>query len=302
MIASGEVGLPGAVRSARSRQHLGPRAPGQPFKSIPMATPTETEQTPIAGQVLLYKTPEPLDPVRHANLGMIASDRPYGFAHKQHFVPVQVAEFAQVAINYPIVFAGDDYAPIAIMGLQGGENLYIAEDGAFRVGAYAPSFIRRYPFVGARDDAAQRMVICIDRSFALWTETNPTVKLFENGQPTDFTKSCIEFCQQFDQDRAVTEAFCKLLRELDILETKQTSFTPRLPDGSAGEPVLIAEYFAVSEEKLKTLSPEKVADLAFNGALSAIYAHLMSLNCWDRIILESAARQTPGATALNVKL
>ena len=264
-----------------------------------MATPTQPE-TPIAGQVLLYVNPEPLDPVRHANLGMIASDKPYSFAHKQHFVPVQVSEFAQVAVNYPIVFAGEDYAPIAIMGLQGGENLYISEDGAFRVGAYAPAFIRRYPFVGARDDSAQRMVICIARAFALWTDTNPTVKLVENGQPSDFTKSCIDFCQQFDQDRAITDAFCKLLRELDILETKQTSYTPRLADGSAGAPQLIAEYFAVSEEKLKALPNDKVVELANNGALSAIYAHLMSLNCWDRILLESAARKTPAATALGV--
>jgi hypothetical protein len=264
-----------------------------------MATPTQPDQSPIAGQVLLYSNPEPLDPVRHANLGMIASDRPYGFARKQHFVPIQVGEFSQAAINYPIVFAGEDYSPIAIMGLQGGENLYIAEDGAFRVGAYAPAFIRRYPFVGARDDSAQRVVICIDRSFALWTETNPTVKLFENGQPTDFTKSCIDFCQQFDQDRAITESFCKLLRDLDILETKQTSYTPRLADGGVGDPVLIAEYYAVSEEKLKALPGEKVVELAQNGALAAIYAHLMSLNGWDRIILESAARQTPAAIGLN---
>ena len=265
-----------------------------------MATPTQPDQSPLAGQVLLYSNPEPLDPARHAKLGMIASDRPYGFAHTQHFVPVQVAEFPQVAINYPIVFAGEDYSPIAIMGLKDGENLFIADDGAFRVGAYAPAFIRRYPFVAARDDNNQRMVICIDRAFALWSETEPTVMLFENGEPTAFTKSCIDFCQRFDQDRAVTESFCRLLRDLESLETKQTSYTPRKADGTAGDPVLIAEYFAVSEEKLKALPSEKVAELAFNGALAAIYAHLMSLNCWDRIIMESAARQTPGAAALNL--
>ena len=266
-----------------------------------MATPQQPDQSPIAGQVLLYQNPEPLDPVLHANLGMIASDRPYGFASKQHFVPVQVAEFAQAAINFPIVFAGDDFAPIAIMGLQAGENLHIGDDGAFRVGSYAPSFVRRYPFVGARDDSAQRMIICIDRSFALWTEGNDaTVKLFENGQPSEFTKSCIEFCSQFDKDRAMTESFCKLLKDLDLLETKQTSFTPRQPDGTAGEPVLVAEYFAVSEERLKALPMEKQVELLNNGALVGIYAHLISLNCWDRIILESAARSTPAATALGV--
>ena len=262
-----------------------------------MATPTPSE-TPLAGQVLLYQNPEPLDPVRHAKLGMIASDRPYSLAAKQNFVPVQVGEFGPASINYPIVFAGDDFSPIAIMGLQDGENLFIAEDGSFRPGAYAPSFIRRYPFVGARDDASQRVVICIDRAFALWSETDASVMLFENGQPSEFTKNCIEFCKQFDQDRAVTESFSKLLRDLDILEAKQTTFTPRRPDGTAGDPVVLAEYFAVSEERLKALPQEKILELFTNGALPAIYAHLMSLNNWDRLTQESAARGVPSAARL----
>ena len=263
-----------------------------------MATPTEPS-APIAGQVLLYNSPEPLDPVRHADLGMMASGRPYGFAQEQHFVPVQLAEFADVAINFPIVFAGEECAPIAIMGLREGENLYIDADGAFRNGAYAPAFIRRYPFVAARDTASQRLLICIDRSFPLWTETEPSVRLFENGEPTEFTKSCVAFCQRFDQDRAVTEAFCKLLRELDILETRQTTYTPRLTDGSVGAPVLVAEYIAVSENRLKALTPEKTMELVHNGVLAAIYAHLLSLKCWDRLIQESADRRARAAVTAD---
>jgi hypothetical protein len=246
--------------------------------------------SPLSGQVLLYQAPEPLDAQRHARLGLVRSDRPFGFAAKQHFVPLHVGEFAPAALNYPIIFAGDQRAPLAVMGLTTGENLYVSAEGSFRTGAYIPSFVRRYPFVVARDEQADRMLVCIDRGFELFTETNPDVPLFENGQPSAYTKGCIDVCGQFDADAQTTAAFVKLLGDLDLFETRQTQFTPRQPDGSPGEPQLIAEYFAVSEERLKQLTPVKLAELRDNGALGQIYAHLVSLIGWDRLILETLER------------
>ena len=253
-----------------------------------MSDPT---QTPLSGAVLMYSQPEPLDAERHAKLGMKRMATPFSFAAKQHFVPLHVGEFGPAGVSYPIIFAGDAYSPLAVMGLQEGENLYIDDKGGFRAGCYVPAFIRRYPFVGARDDNMQRTVICIDRSADLWTEDNPDVMLFENGQPTEFTKSCIDFCGQFDQDRARTDNFVELLKSLDLFETKQTTFTPRDPNtGAAAAPVLIAEYYAVSEAKLHALPHDKYIELRDNGALQQIYAHVMSLFGWDRIIAESMLR------------
>lgn len=254
---------------------------------------------PLSGQVLLYVNPEPLDSERHAKLGMMRSDRPFSFAAGQHFVPLHVGEFGPAAINYPIIFAGEQRAPIAVMGVTPGENLFIAPDGQFRLGAYVPAFIRRYPFVVARDSTMDRNVVCIDRSFALFTEQNPDVMLFENGQPSAFTKSCIDFCGQFDADGQMTLNFTKLLTDLDLLDTKQTTYTPRNPDGSAGQPQLVAEYFAVSEDKLKTLPADKLVELRDNGALSQIYAHMLSLLAWDRLILETVDRQNRAAQPAN---
>jgi hypothetical protein len=255
-----------------------------------MATDTQSTDAPLAGQVLFYSNPEPLDSVRHAKLGMMSSDTPYSFASKQHFVPLHVGEFPNAAINYPIIFAGDQRAPLAVMGINAGENLFITPGGLFRPGAYVPAFIRRYPFVVARDDQFNRMVVCIDRQFELFTEDRPDVPLFENDQPSPFTTRCIEFCTQFDTDSRVTMSFVQLLTDLDLFETRKTHFTPRLANGEAGEPVLIAEYFAVSEEKLKALSVEKTIELRDNGALGQIYAHLISLNGWERLIMETASR------------
>jgi hypothetical protein len=254
---------------------------------------------PIAGQVLFYQQPEPLDAQRHANLGMRRTERPFGFAAKQHFIPLHVGEFGPAAVTYPIIFAGVERTPLAVMGLSTGENLFISDDGAYRMGVYVPSFIRRYPFVGAKDDEGQRTIVCIDRASDLWVEGGGDVKLFENGQPSDFTKSCIEFCSQFDTDRRQTELFIKMLADLDLFETRQTNFTPRDANGVAGEPQLVAEFFAVSEEKLKAVPAAKLAELRDNGALTQIYAHITSLWGWDRVISEALIRRAEAPAVGN---
>jgi hypothetical protein len=256
-----------------------------------MAKAPPATTNPLSGQVMFYADPEPLDSKRHAKLGMRSSDRPFTFAAKQHFIPLHVGEFGPAGLHFPVVFAGPDFTPLAVMGLNDKENLFIEPDGFYRRGVYAPAFLRRYPFVVARDDAANRMVVCIDRASDLFTEDKPDAPLFENGEPTEFTKNCIEFCTQFDRDRARTEAFVKVLKDLDLFELKETSYTPRLPDGSNGQPQRIAEYSAVSETKLNALSPEKLAELRDNGALMQIYAHLHSLMGFDRLVSETIARQ-----------
>jgi hypothetical protein len=268
---------------------LGPRALTPDLRCCMAAN--DTQPNPVAGNVLLYEQPEPLDARRHAKLGLLKSDKPFGFVAKQHFVPLHVGEFGPASVNYPIIFAGDAHAPLAVAGVTAGENLFVAEDGGYRPGAYIPAFIRRYPFVGALDEAAQKMVVCIDRASSLWVEGGGDVPLFENGQPSEFTKSCIDFCGQFDADRRQTDLFVKMLMDLDLFETRQTTFTPRTTTGEAGEPQLVAEFFGVSEERLKALPTNKLVELRDNGALGQIYAHLVSLFGWDKLVAESLARR-----------
>jgi hypothetical protein len=76
-------------------------------------------------------------------------------------------------------------------------------------------------------------------------------------------------------------------------------FTPRDEKGTPGQPQKLADYFAVSEEKLKALSPEKLAELRDNGALGQIYAHLVSLLGWDRLIAMAFQRAAQMPTAAN---
>jgi len=261
-------------------------------------TTANGSQGNLSGNVLFYGQPEPLSLEAHGTLGVDAVTKPYAFVAKSHLVPITVTEFAPGALSYPIIFVGEAKQPVAVMGLRDGENLFVSADGEFRPEAYIPAYVRRYPFVFANDAEQQRLILCIDRDASFLKEGGAT-PLFADGQPSDYTKQAMEFCNNFEQERLRTEAFIKLLTELDLFEVKEAMFTPRNPDGAAGQPQKIAEYFAVSEDKLKALSDKKFAELRDNGALGQVYAHLVSLLGWDRLVAMAFQRAAAQPVAAN---
>jgi hypothetical protein len=253
----------------------------------PMSTTTTTPATPgeISGSVLFYRQPEPLNVQMHGKLGVKQSDTAFAFAREGHAVPLTVGEFQLAAVCGPIIFVGEEKTPLAVMGLNPGRNIFINDDGIFDPGFYIPAYIRRYPFVYAQDENAQQMVLCIDRSAEFIVEGGGDMPFFnEKGEPSDYTQRCMEFCNNFEMERQRTLQFVQLLKDLDLFETKEAMFTPTNPDGTAGEPQKIAEYFGISQDKLNKLPADKFIELRENGALSQIYAHLNSLVGWDRLV------------------
>ena len=113
------------------------------------------------------------------------------------------------------------------------------------------------------------------------------IQLYEEGQGAESTV--------VERIEAYLDA--PVVRPLDLFEVPRSTFTPVNADGTQAEPQPIAEYFAVSEEKVKALPDEKKLELVANGALSQIYAHLMSLMGWDRLIAIAIARQIAAAPA-----
>jgi hypothetical protein len=260
------------------------RFPDNPEPFHPMTDTTAANaQGQLDGNVLFYSQPEPLSAEMHGNLGVNPVEKPYAFVGASHVVPLTVTEFAPAALSYPVVFLGDTKMPVAVMGLRQSENLFVTPAGDFRPEAYIPAYVRRYPFVFANDAAQQRLILCIDRGAPFLVEGGQA-PLFVDGKPSDYVNQAMEFCNNFEQERVRTESFVKLLSDLDLFEVKEAVFTPRDENGQPGQPQKLADYFAVSEEKLKALPAEKLAELRDNGALGQIYAHLVSLLGWDRLI------------------
>ena len=162
---------------------------------------------------------------------------------------------------------------------------------------YTPAFVRRYPFVFAADDGQDRLLLCVDREAPMVSDT-PDIPFFEGGEPSKFTQDAIEFCKEFERQRRATMEFVKLLDSLELFEQKSVAFTPRDENGNDGPQQKIADYWAIDEEKLNKLSGEKFLELRDNGAMGAIYAHMVSLLNWP-IIIQRAMRQNPPMQAGN---
>jgi hypothetical protein len=254
-----------------------------------MTDTADFAQAQLSGEVLFYSRPEPLSKEAHGNLGLKPSENPYAFTAATHLVPVLVTEFAPAALCYPIIFVGDEKTPVAVLGVNANENLFVDTQGAYAPDSYLPAYVRRYPFVLANDAEAQRMIVCIDRNAASITD-KPDFPFFENGELSAYAKNAVEFCNNFEAERQRTESFVALLTELDLFETKKAMFTPPPVNGVAAEPQTVAEYQGVSEEKLGALPHEKFIALRDNGALAQIYAHLVSLLGWDRLIVKAMLR------------
>src|SRR5436190_2749634 len=146
-----------------------------------------TQQMPageLSGNVLFYQRPEPLAKELHSNLGVKRMDGPFGFAKTGHAIPLTVGEFPLAAVTGPIIFVGDEKLPIAVMGLNAGENMFVKDDGTFESGIYIPAYVRRYPFVFANDDQNRQMVLCIDRAAEFIVDKGYDMAFFEaNGEP-----------------------------------------------------------------------------------------------------------------------
>ena len=261
-----------------------------------MTDTVDVSQAQLSGEVLFYSRPEPLSKEAHSKLGLKSIEHPYAFTSVGHLVPLTVTEFAPSALCYPIIFVGEQKTPCAVLGVNANENLFVDEKGAYAPDSYLPAYIRRYPFVLANDPEAGRLIVCIDRNAPMIGE-KPDFPFFEKGELSEYSKNCVDFCNNFEAERQRTESFVKLLVELDLFEAKQAIFTPPPVNGVPGEEQVVAEYQGVSEEKLNALPHAKFVELRDNGALAQIYAHLISLLGWDRLIVKAMLRPRPPAAA-----
>ena len=258
------------------------------------------QQVSLSGNVMFYSQPELLSREIHGKLGVNPSATRFGFATKAHMVALTVPEFGPASLSYPIIFVGEDYQAVAVMGLQEGQNLFATPDFGFEVDAYIPCYIRRYPFVLAAGETTpegeERMLVGIDRGYEFMAE-NAQFPFFENGEATEYTKQSIQFCNDFETQNRMTRSFVDLMKSLDLMDTRQATYQNQNADGTPGELQTIASFFAVSEPKLNALPAKKLAELRETGALSQIYAHLNSLFGWERLIMRAIARnqQTPVA-------
>lgn len=248
---------------------------------------SETSARPqITGKMFLFERPELLNKEQHGAYGMNVVDNPFGFCAKIRAAPLNAAEMVLASHHYPIVFTGGQGGvPLAVVGIIDDVNLFVDENGQWERDVYIPAYVRRYPFAFASDSGGERLAVVIDAAYPAIAK-NAERPFFVNGEPTDETRSAIEFCQQFEQERLRTEQFMKALEPFDLIAGQSAQFTP----SGASQPQVFAQYSGFEEKRLADLPDEKFLELRRMGALPLIYAQLFSMSNWRTLIQKRARR------------
>jgi hypothetical protein len=241
----------------------------------------------LSAQLLFYEQAVPVSAEQHRNWA-VKPNVDYSFARQVNSVPATAVEFPRAALEYVMVFAGDDQhlMPAAILGIQDKQNNYIEKSGKW-LGRYVPAFVRRYPFVFSSADD-KNFTLCVDGSFSGWSKEGKGRRLFDDkGERTEFLEGILKFLQQYQVEFRRTRAFCQKLKSLDLLAPVHAQFTT--PDGQRRS---LSGFMAVNREKLKKLPAGKLAKLASTGELELIYLHLQSLNHFEGLISQTAGKTT----------
>lgn len=236
--------------------------------------------------LLFYENPIALNSETHRNLKIKPSGEGLKFSAKTNSVLLAGVEFPEACKHFPIVFgkvAGEQVLPMALLGFRDLENLFVDSDGRWK-GEYVPAFIRRYPFVLAKGNAAQNMTVCIDESYPGFGADEGQPLFNEKGESTEYLKGVVAFLQDYQMQLERTNTFLQTLREFDLLTDVAANVS--LP---SGERYSLAGLRMVDERKLQALSDDKVMRLFRSGELAWIYSHLLSMSNFNRLIGKAAA-------------
>lgn len=232
-----------------------------------------TQPQAQASLPLFYNQLVPVTREDHRN-HEVKERRLHHFAHNANAVPITVDEFALAQRHYPIVFApgSEGGVPLALLGLQDGENLFCDARGEWRADAYVPAYVRRYPFLLARlAPEATELSLCFDDS-SEFVVASGNGNLFSGDEPSDTTKQILNFCEQFEMAVQRTRAFVDELKELDLLMDAEAT----IQDGE--RPMVFRGFRMIDEKKVQELRGDQARKLVKSGGMGLIYAHFFSLS------------------------
>ncbi len=225
---------------------------------------------------LFYKNVVPLNKEVHGEL-YIESIEGYQHTKETNSIYIAAVEFLQVSREYPIVIAkGADESvfPVALLGLQQNQNLFVDAKGAWTAD-YIPAYVRRYPFILATaDENNANFTVCIDESYPGFNTAKEGKPLFnDKGEQLDILNQAVDFLKDYQTHVQLTTLFCENLSKLDILEPMQANI-----ERASGDKFSLGGFMGVNREKLKALKPAKLAELLKTDQMELIFAHLASLS------------------------
>ena len=128
------------------------------------------------------------------------------------------------------------------------------------------------PFIISQPDGDDNAILCFDQASPLVNGSEGEAMFDNNNVATQWLQDQGERVVQYLEKIQMTQHFIKMLLDLDILSPQ----TLNLKLEAQSEYSLNGLY-AIDEKKLNSLPDDKFAMLRTTGALTAIYASLLSM-------------------------
>lgn len=224
----------------------------------------------------------PLNKDQHGET-KISNEKAFSHISSDHMLPVVVHEFVAAGAEFPIVFVKnrDVIQPVAMLGLQPNQNLFIRDDKW--QANYVPRAVRNYPLVLVQNKPdGDRLLVAMDESSARINTTDGNPLFNADGSESEFLTFRKQQMAEFLDMGAVTRVFVDKLQSLELIKEQVLTLTIN------GEERRINGIHLIDEPKLNELSDEQFLELRKNGYLTAIYAHLMSLQHTQKLVRKMA--------------
>jgi len=193
----------------------------------------------------------------------------YAFAASDTVCALLAQEMPNAVMHMPIAFVleGEQFVPVALQGLQAGQNAFVAADGRWLL-PYIPAAYRGYPFAAVRADNDQ-YVLCFDMDSGLLGDSGESF-FAEDGSPAPFINEVAQFLQSCEQNRSRTLQQATLLKQLGLL----TRWPIVVKDGDQEKP--LDGIYCIDEAALNALPAEQFERLRQADALVMVYCQLLS--------------------------
>jgi hypothetical protein len=207
-------------------------------------------------------------------------------------LPLSFTEFTVACRDYPIAFVGADVSNViamAVLGLENQQNLFVTADESWDATVYLPAYVRRYPFCMTRvtvdgKEQAERVACVEKRALSDKGEALHDGK----GAPLPAWEERRKLLFEYEADLVRSEEMCRELTRLQLLESFTVQAVP-----NQGAAVSMTGMFRIAEQRLAELAPEKLKELTQKGILARVYAHLISLANFGRLLDRRAAAAKP---------
>ena len=206
----------------------------------------------------------------------------YNHTRKDSAVAVVLSEISALVHHYPLVFAkvsDKDFRFVALLGLYDEENLFLDPEGKWH-SSYIPAKYRSYPFSITEivtNNEVQK-VLAIDLDSNLYRDS-PEKELGESrffsddGKIAPVVESTFNFLQKLNNDGRITQKAVEQIVSYDILVPLKLNlnFTDETRTPLKG-------LYRIDEQKLHSLTGDKIKVLQERHALGMAYAHIFSLS------------------------